>query len=429
MPTYAPVPSSFSTLSHRAQALFLYRHVLREGAKFFDERASLWIRSRSQETFRKSKSLTDENRIQNCMSSARKALRLLERANQMDLKAVLRILRLSYGILGKERHKLLKPFLDSTRARTMSPEMLSSAIVSNISENISNGGAADEPLDSLQSTTTPPGADISKYQLSAALSQLKKDPKPLHYNNTRTVPPILTPPIIALIKHASGKSPEPVLPVPLFKPLHGKREANLRWRFFTKQIKKVTPPLPIEIRQEMEWKSRIGLKDWIKKDDSNLPSHFIENNRIEWEQRILSTIRAWNKNGKDRKENSWQTGLFHPSIGGKPARPNILTPRLYRRIWQHLLDDIPVLEVQVTTPKSHSARKMDKRSKEETPMAASVQSLKPSFSISKSPLSYQARYSAGLKLHAKVNAFDQIGLTEGSVPSSLDQNKSRKTKS
>ncbi|KAF9355622.1 hypothetical protein BGX26_006312 [Mortierella sp. AD094] len=431
MPTYAPVPSSFTTLSHRAQALFLYRHILREGAKFFDERAR--VRSRAQEAFRKSKSLSDENRIQKSMSDARKALRLLERANQMDLKSVMRILRLSYGMLGRERQKLLKPFLDSTRARTLSPEKLSTAISHSVSTNVPEM-LQDSSQSTITATTTtstttelPSSANISKYQLSAALSQLKKDPQPLHFNNPRTVPPILSPPVVSLIRDVSGKSPEPVLPEPLFKPLHGKREANLRWRFFTKQINKVTPPLPTEIRQEMERKSRLGLKnneaDGGVGGGGPLPSHITEGNWIEWEQRILSTIRAWNKNGKERKEKGWETGIFHPSVGGKPARPNILTPRLYRRIWQRLLDEVPVLEVEVTASKADS--KNNKTQGEEALSTSSSPSLKSSFSISKSPLSYQARYTVGLKLHAKVNNFDQIGMTEVSAPPPSSPSKGR----
>ncbi|KAF9093751.1 hypothetical protein BGX27_001571 [Mortierella sp. AM989] len=342
------------------------------------------------------------------------ALRLLERANQMDLKAVMRILKLSYGMLGRERQKLLKPFVDSARARTLSPEKLSAAIsqsASNASEKVTGDNAADIIQDLSQSTDSSSRARLSKYQLSTALSQLKKEPRPLHLNNSRTIPPILSAPVATLIQNASGKSPEPILPEPLFKPLHGKREANLRWRFFTRQLKKVTPPLPAEIRQEMERKSRLGLNDSIKTTDlaSPLPNHITEGNWMLWEQRILSTIRAWNKNGKDRKEKSWETGVFHPSIGGKPARPNILTPRLYRRIWQHLLDEVPVLDVQVATSKSKSTKE-DMTSDEATRV------LKPSFSISKSPLAYEARYGVGLRLRAKVNEFDQIGMTEDSIP-------------
>jgi hypothetical protein len=45
MPTYGLVPPAFSALSHRSQARFLYRHILRQGASFFDERARYLFRT------------------------------------------------------------------------------------------------------------------------------------------------------------------------------------------------------------------------------------------------------------------------------------------------------------------------------------------------------------------------------------------------
>ncbi|KAI7828995.1 hypothetical protein BC939DRAFT_442472 [Gamsiella multidivaricata] len=402
MPTYTPVPSSFTTLSHRAKALFLYRHILREGAKFFDERTSRWVKFRAQEAFRKNKYQADRERAEKCMSDARKALRLLERANQVDLKASMRLLRLSYGILGKERRALLQPFLDSARQRTMSPEKLSTAI----SRSTSNGSkttaisSLSTPLDSASSQV-----HISTMHLADVLLQATEPPEPLHYHNPRTVPPILSPPVVSLIKSVTGKSVEPTLPEPLFKPLHGKREANLRWRFFTKQFGKITPPLPSEIRQEMEWKSRVGLPGSRK--DSALTTGTLQSstNWDTWEQRILDTIRAWNMNGEEQKEKRHETGRFHPSIGGKPAKPNTLTPRLYRRMWQHLLDEVPVMDVHLKSLTSGSNK-----------LPSVPPSAKPTFSVSKSPLSYQARSTVNLKLQAVVNSFDRIGLSEQSAP-------------
>ncbi|KAF9437760.1 hypothetical protein BGZ76_011218 [Entomortierella beljakovae] len=412
MPTYAPVPLSFSNLSHRAQALLLYRRTLRQGAKFFDERASLWIKTRAQEAFRKSKPLRDNVRIEKCMSDARKAslaLRLVERANQMDFKAVMRVLRLSYGMQGKERQKLLKPYLDSARARTLSPEKLSDAITTSGNTIQYETPPNHEELD------IPKHGKIPTYQISASLSQLKKTPQPLHYSNKRTIPPILSPPLVSLIKD-SGKSPEPILPVPLFKPLHGKREANLRWRYFTKQVRKVTPPLPTEIREEMERKSLVGLRDGLKQNDG-VPDHLFDSNWSIWEQQILDTIRAWNKNGQDKKENRWATGAFHPSIGGKPAKPSVLTPRLYRRIWQHLLDDVPILDVHFKVPSS----------KGNDISLIIGQTPTPSYSVSRSHLSYQARQTAGLGIKSRVNSFDMIGMDENAIQqSSLPPKSGRK---
>ncbi|KAG0198933.1 hypothetical protein BGX33_011990 [Mortierella sp. NVP41] len=306
MPTYGPVPASFSSLSHRRQVLFLYRHILRQGACFFDERASHWIRARAQETFRKNQSQKDEHRIQKYMSDARKG--------------------------------------------------------------------------------------------------------------------------------ATGKSVKPVLPQPLFKPLHGKREANLRWRFYTKQMGKVKPPLPGQIRQEIERKSRIGLQRPPRIGTSGFGGDITETLEttqewIEWEQRIIATIKAWNKTGEEQKANRWENGRFHPSIGGKPAKSHILTLRSYRRIWQQLLNEVPILDVKLGGEGSdHGKDSMNNKDvlkgtsrdkdsgtgtrwSEQTQTQTSV----PSYLVSKSPQSYQARSAAGLKLQALVNDFDQLGFTEDSV--------------
>ncbi|KAF9929032.1 hypothetical protein BGZ65_005968 [Modicella reniformis] len=411
MPTYAPVPSSFTTLSHRGQALFLYRHILREGSKFFDERTSQWVRSRAQEAFRKNRTQAADNKIQKSLSDARKALRLLERANQMDFKAVMRLLRLTYGILGQERRKLLQPFVDSTRSRTMSSERLSEAI-SNSGSNASQAAPKEgTSLVSQPVSTTTPQLHISTDHLASTLSQATKSPKPLHYEYQRSVPPILSAPLASLIRSVTGKSVEPTLPEPLFKPLHGKREANLRWRFLTKQMGKVTPPLPSEIRQEVEWKSRVGLHKLGKEDTTNDIIEYPAN-WDEWEQRILQTIKAWNRRGTGLKERRWESGWIHPTIGGKPARPNTLTPRLYRRMWQHLLDDVPVLDVQLVTPKSESVNEEKATIEDSSPSTPVTPPLKLVFSVSKSAQSYQARSTTSLRQRARVNNFDQIGISE-----------------
>ncbi|KAF8945402.1 hypothetical protein BGZ47_002692 [Haplosporangium gracile] len=349
------------------------------------------------------------------MSDARKALRLIERANQMDLKAVMRILRLSHGLHGKERRILLQPFVDSTRARTLSTNKLSAAI-------IASGASTPAP------TTTEPlisgtlRDSTAQHRLSEHLLASKEDPAPLFFRKQRTVPPILSPPLVSLIQDASRKSVQPVLPQPLFKPLHGKREANLRWRFLTKQISKVKPPLAGEIRQEIERKSRIGLprnNSLYSTEDDIVVTLENAQDRIEWEQRIITTIKAWNKTGQESKRNRWVAGRFHPSIGGKPAKSNTLTLRLYRRIWQQLLNEIPILDVKLTAPgpSNHGSKGVQETLKDSRPERSSPQTpaaAATAYSVSKSAQSHQARSSAGLKLHALVNDFDQLGFAEQS---------------
>ncbi|KAF9919850.1 hypothetical protein FBU30_010460 [Linnemannia zychae] len=413
MPTYLHVPQSFTSLPHRKKVLFLYRHILRQGASFFDERASLWIQSKTQETFRKHKFQKDEKRVHKYMTEARQALRLLERANQIDLKAVTRILKLSYGLQGKERRILLQPFIDSTRARTLSVDKLSTAIMASASSGSLSSPSSMQSSDN-HDAPTPSGTirdSTSQHRLSEHLLATKKNPSPLFYDKERTIPPIMSTPLESLIHSATGKGAHPILPVPPFKPLHGKREANLRWRFFTKQIRKVKPLLPAEIRREIEQKSRLGLSKGSTRGDGDKAEMLeTELQLLDWEQRTMETIRAWNKAGEKQKESRWEDGRFHPSIGGKPAKSHTLTPRLYRRIWQQLLDDIPIMDINLINL-GESTFNSDKD--KDTGSRSSPR--KQAYSIRISEQSHHARTSAGLKLQALVNDFDRLGFTESSV--------------
>ncbi|CAO3569406.1 unnamed protein product [Mortierella alpina] len=436
MPSYAPVPASFSSLSTRQQTLFLYRHILKQGAQFFDERASLWIKSRTQEAFRKNKSQKDEHRIAKNQSDARKALRSLERANQLDLKAVMRLLRLSHGMQGRERQKILQPFVHSARTDTLSTRRLSSAIWESSSNASAQGRATatktpptqaqtgSQPAASVSCSTTPVPPRSAKELTTILQLEEPIKPKPLHFNNPKTVPPIYVPVVASLIQSATGKSIEPTLPVPLFKPLHGRREANLRWRYFTKQVGKLKAPLPGDIRQEMERKSRLGLQghgqEGLKSDTGGAYSQISgdgESDQVEWEQRIIQTIRAWNKRGEAQKEKRWEAGRFHPSIGGKPAKSGTLTLRFYRRLWQRLLNDVPILDIQVTPPargsnSKESAHEPNRDGGDQTKHSTpSLSTLRPVFTVSTSPQAYLARTTSSLKLQAVVNDFDRIGMT------------------
>ncbi|KAF9575748.1 hypothetical protein EC968_001940 [Mortierella alpina] len=353
----------------------------------------------------------------------------------------MRLLRLSHGMQGRERQKILQPFVHSARTDTMSPRRLSSAIWES-SSNASTPSTATttatttatptQAQSGSESSSTTPTPPRSVKELTTVL-QLEKPikPKPLHYNNPKTVPPIYIPVVATLIQSATGKGVEPTLPVPLFKPLHGRREANLRWRYFTKQVGKLKAPLPGEIRQEMERKSRLGLqahgKSEFESDNggaySQIGSDRVSDQGVEWEQRVIQTIRAWNKRGEAQKEKRWETGRFHPSIGGKPAKSNTLTLRFYRRIWQRLLNDVPILDIQMATPAQESNRKAPAAHKttcsggaRTKPPTPSLSTSRPVFTVSTSPRAYLARTTSSLKLQAVVNDFDRIGMSNEDLP-------------
>ncbi|KAF9306391.1 hypothetical protein BGZ74_006099 [Mortierella antarctica] len=399
MPTYAPVPATFTSLTRKGKVVHLYRHILKEGSRFFDERASNWIKTAAQTKFKKHSRIKDDNRTEKYLADARRSLRTLERGNQMDLKAIQKILRMAYGIQGSERRKLLQPFVDSARTSTASLSRLSAAVAvsgSSIMPATPPSSRASGTTSSSRATTEPETPIDPSLQPST--------PEPLFFQRKRTIPPMYSPPVATLIRASTGKSIEPELPQPLFKPLHGRREANLRWRFFAKQMGKVKPPLPSELRLEIELKANIGLEAFTKvlrdngiMDDGGSGasgSVKAEQDWRAWEQNILTTINTWSHTGERQQSACKEGGPFHPSIGGKPARGNILTPRLYRRLWQQLLSEVPILDTQIMGTQGGKEHK----------------SPKTVFSISKSPHVYHAPTRLGLQ--ALVSDFDRLGFVE-----------------
>lgn len=313
----------------------------------------------------------------------------------------------------------MQPLVDSARVRTLSPTRLATSLSG-------MGPHVPTVATTLISTSSiPQSSNPSTQQLARLLAESAQHPQPLFYRKQRTIPPIYSDPVAALIKNATGKSIEPTLPEPLFKPLHGKREANLRWRFFSKQINRLKPPLPAQIRQEMELKSRVGLDHFGSRMNSSnqdgtttrppanslalasatasVTEDSLSTAFMKWEEHILETIRAWNKNGQEQKANRFKTGRFHPSIGGKPAKSHILTTRLYRRIWQQLLDEVPVLDIQIS---EGQAKAVESKGQNWSPSNLAI-------SISKSTQSHRLRATVGLREMAVVNDFDRIGMVEG----------------
>lgn len=68
-------------------------------------------------------------------------------------------------------------------------------------------------------------------------------------------PPLLCPPLRAIITEDLQKNLEPELPVPPYKPLHPGRKANLLWKHRSMLLDRVSVPLPFEIICELEKKA------------------------------------------------------------------------------------------------------------------------------------------------------------------------------
>ncbi|KAI7863842.1 hypothetical protein BDF14DRAFT_1745235 [Spinellus fusiger] len=186
---------------HRIYVRSLYRTIIREGTRFFDDRARTYIVTRAKKIFREYVSCTDYARVQNKLAEGRK------RANEGHSKSALKVLEEAYGRKGKNRHRLMHPY---------------------VYENFPSDAIFPSPLVAHIPHTAPP-------------------------------PPLCN--VMCALVESMGKEIEPVLPVPLYKPLHRGRHANLLWKWRSNLLERVQLPLPFEIVCELEKKAGIDPKD------------------------------------------------------------------------------------------------------------------------------------------------------------------------
>ncbi|KAL0089246.1 hypothetical protein J3Q64DRAFT_1392180 [Phycomyces blakesleeanus] len=193
--------------THQAYVRALYKSILAEGSRFFDDRARTFIVNRARKLFKEYITCTDEARIQNKLAEARKRLHRIERANQGDLKSALKVLEAAYGRTGKTKHKLLHPF-----------------VYANFPEDM-----------------------------------VRPEPLVPHVPHTAPPPP-LSKPVCALVRRLK-KPLEPKLPESPYKPLHRGRQANLLWKWRSNLLERIEVPLPFEIGCELETKSGLDPLD------------------------------------------------------------------------------------------------------------------------------------------------------------------------
>ncbi|CAG8460180.1 7924_t:CDS:2 [Paraglomus brasilianum] len=264
--------------SHRLEVLSLYRGILKEASLFFDSDARIYLKERTKERFRAHKDEINVQRIKNQLADARKAFHQLQRANVYDVKSVMRILEFSYGRRGKKKHELLKPF-------------------------ISFPSAAPAPL-------------ISRVP--------------------RTAPPRIPPPLRALLA-SQVKSIDPILPIPKHKPLHPRREANLRWRHFSKITKQVLPPLPQDVVRELEEKAGKNLGNAEVEERMNDRRELGEKEKKYLDERRETEDVPRSPRDKVRNGEPYHVG-----------RPHTPRSRLIRRFYQKLLAQVPVMHMSIT---------------------------------------------------------------------------------
>lgn len=97
-------------------ALSLLRSLLRECSYLPDDHVRRWVKQHVLSSFYANTTVKDEGRLLKKFGDGRQNLSLLRRAAEGDSKALLRVLMMAYGRIGKRRRELLAPLLGRERA-------------------------------------------------------------------------------------------------------------------------------------------------------------------------------------------------------------------------------------------------------------------------------------------------------------------------
>ncbi|KAI5124168.1 hypothetical protein M0805_000976 [Coniferiporia weirii] len=250
-------------------------------------------------------------------------LRKLKAANVGDRAAFIRTLNLAYGRARKLKRELIEPFLSTTASRP-------------------------PPIIPGVERSRPP---VYSSELAALLtSPYSRTTKAIKYVH------IETPPAIPLRADPASEEAR------LLGPFSKRREVNIRWRYFTKESRKVLPPLQVSIRHvnDTEQDRRIGESN--RKEDLRelglLHGGFQNSGLLG----ILEGMAgAMMRPPKTRRERNCLGNVNREDPGNSPngaSATAALPTRFLRRCHQELLGKIPVLTY---CRREHGGHQINKR--------------------------------------------------------------------
>ena len=227
----------------------LLRALLREATYLPDGHARLYISSRIVSRFRdytppnKATSLLDDRRDEQ-VKEARKHLSELRRANLGDVKAMTKLLHLTYGRTGKRRHEMLAPLLEPDiveRAAETTPQHPSTTI-----NNDSTNNNITINTNNNSNTNNDTGNNTNNKPNWQDLTRLPSKLKALVISQTRTQPASPTRPNTRHLK--------PQIPATNVweRPMPQKRVKNMTKDWYAQLLQRTLPPLPTALWEDLK---------------------------------------------------------------------------------------------------------------------------------------------------------------------------------
>ena len=281
--TYLPDPASRPILTRSVLSRFREYHPPRDAHET------------AAKEKKKSKYPPSPERKAKITTAARRALSLLIRANQGDVKPLLKVLLFTYGRQGKRRRELIS-------------DLASRPDVARDDEHDVGGGRASWRAPRLDRDVNLEAWPAMPGRL-AALIRSQADQELPHLSRT-----VLKTDKPRIPKHNAW-----------MRPLPKRRVKNLQWDFYSKTLDRVMPPLP-----EEEWARLRDLANGTQKWDGPVPRR---------------------KRPDDDDDDERRTSLLDERIFGAPldkqryrltdSEPHHLTARFMRRLWQKVFTQCP----------------------------------------------------------------------------------------
>lgn len=216
------------TLDQRSEARHLLRAILREATYLPDPHARRYMTSHALSRFRdytppsKPMEILQERRDDQ-VKLARKALSEMRRGNAGELKVLTKILHLTYGRTGKRRHELLQPLLVPDNAK-------------DAGQSASTKGVEQQTRDDA-ATSWPTRVDTEHPDMvKPPLPQLTDKLKALLVSQVRTQPP-------ATRAHPRALAPQIPEKNAWERPMPWKRVKNMTLKWYANVLDRTLPPL------------------------------------------------------------------------------------------------------------------------------------------------------------------------------------------
>ncbi|KAF5313007.1 hypothetical protein D9619_002892 [Psilocybe cf. subviscida] len=204
----------------------LYRDYLRNARRLPTLYLRQFFEIRARDNVERVINSSDRSLRHRKLKTVARELRRLKAANSKDTKAFERILSLAYGRVGKLRWELLNPILTDPSSPPPAPLV---------------------PSDP---NTTPPtfSPELSKLLMTPS-PRMKRAWSPQEFTVPRLMPNRFDP-----------THPDAVI---LGRPFNKRREHNLRWRWYTSELRRVQPPVALQLGsidgpgkvKDMQWEN------------------------------------------------------------------------------------------------------------------------------------------------------------------------------